>query len=626
MNSFVLRIFFTMLSISLLNLAISSARADTALNSSNWIGPTGAHYWYIDQPGTYYLDVAEQIFSTTANNAIRIACSNVVLDGRGKTITGTGPPASASETGPDVYGVRANAGGASSNVTVKNLNVEKKFYGIILEAVANGAINAVNTSNNNTGIYLWDTDNNTISDNISNNNLNSGIVLDGDNCVNTGNTFSNNTTSSNAQFGIMLWLDCPISTLTGNTGNYNGNSGISLSSGSGDSILAGNTAGYNPNGIHVKSSNNTIGTNTLTYNTNVGLWLESSIGNTISNNVASNNQTAGIWLTTSGTNSLTSNTCDSNTGTGMVLDNGSNSNTLTTNTTNENSNLGMAVQNASNSNTVTGHTANNNSNGIQTTNSTGNEIKSGTFANNQNNGLWVESSSGNTIKDNNVTGSYNAGIFIQSSTNDSISGNTIANNTFWGIFLNSCSNQTIYNNNFSNANGNAGFAGTNTGNVWNVSKTAGQNIVGGPYLGGNFWGKPDGTGFSQITEDSNGDGICDSANTLTSGNVDNLPLHTYAAVTELYVNQEATTPPCGGKTPCYASIQGAIDDAISGATIKVAHGNYNDPFELNSNKSINIEGGWDFSFAAPTSTPTIVKTPVITAGGITFLNLIKIAP
>ena len=62
-------------------------------------------------------------------------------------------------------------------------------------------------------------------------------------------------------------------------------------------------------------------------------------------------------------------------------------------------------------------------------------------------------------------------------------------------------------------------------NVFNTTKTAGPNIVGGPYIGGNFWAKPDGTGFSQTAPDADGDGIADTVYSF-SGNVstDFLPL------------------------------------------------------------------------------------------------------
>jgi hypothetical protein len=49
-----------------------------------------------------------------------------------------------------------------------------------------------------------------------------------------------------------------------------------------------------------------------------------------------------------------------------------------------------------------------------------------------------------------------------------------------------------------------------TGNSYNLKKTEGTNIVCGSYIGGNFWGKPDGSGFSQTANDKDRDGISDS--------------------------------------------------------------------------------------------------------------------
>jgi hypothetical protein len=53
----------------------------------------------------------------------------------------------------------------------------------------------------------------------------------------------------------------------------------------------------------------------------------------------------------------------------------------------------------------------------------------------------------------------------------------------------------------------------------------GQNIVGGPYIGGNAWLHPNGMGFSQTTPESNIDGICNAPFVISAGNVDNYPLH-----------------------------------------------------------------------------------------------------
>jgi hypothetical protein len=65
----------------------------------------------------------------------------------------------------------------------------------------------------------------------------------------------------------------------------------------------------------------------------------------------------------------------------------------------------------------------------------------------------------------------------------------------------------VRNNYFNNTDN--GFFGASTAGLLNYEKTAGRNIVGGPFLGGNFWANPSGTGFSQTHPDADGDGICD---------------------------------------------------------------------------------------------------------------------
>lgn len=98
--------------------------------------------------------------------------------------------------------------------------------------------------------------------------------------------------------------------------------------------------------------------------------------------------------------------------------------------------------------------------------------------------------------------SFDCGIYLNSSTNNILQGNTVSSNGD-GIYLNTSTGNTIYNNYFNNAS-NFLFGGTIYSNTWNTTKTSGTNIVGGPYLGGNFWAKPDDTGFSQTHPDTDG--------------------------------------------------------------------------------------------------------------------------
>ena len=92
-----------------------------------------------------------------------------------------------------------------------------------------------------------------------------------------------------------------------------------------------------------------------------------------------------------------------------------------------------------------------------------------------------------------------------------------------GIVLVSSSQNTITDNEF-NATVDAFLGGTVGPNTWNAPKAAGSNIVGGPFLGGNFWAEPDGTGWSQQVPDTDHDGIGDGPCVLAAGNTDALPL------------------------------------------------------------------------------------------------------
>lgn len=82
---------------------------------------------------------------------------------------------------------------------------------------------------------------------------------------------------------------------------------------------------------------------------------------------------------------------------------------------------------------------------------------------------------------------------------------------------------TNYNNYFNNTV-NVKFGDYEEAYVWNTTLVAGTNIIGGSYIGGNYWAKPDGTGFSQTAIDANGDGIADSAYAISNINIDYLPL------------------------------------------------------------------------------------------------------
>ena len=236
-----------------------------------------------------------------------------------------------------------------------------------------------------------------------------------------------------------------------------------------------NATGLFVRGIYLDTvSHCNISSNDAT-NNYYGIYLFSSTNTTLTNNTASNNE-YGIYLYHSTNNSLSNNTANSNMGDGIVLWSSSD-NTLVSNSASNNTEYGVYLMESTNT-TLTNSTASNNEYGI---------------------------------------------VMSSSSNNNTLTHNTVSNNGD-GIYLYSSSNNIIYNNYFNNTN-NAHDDGFNT---WNTTKQAGANIIGGSWLGGNYWSDYAGS-------DTNGDGLGDteipynSTGNITNGG-DYLPLVSYIDV------------------------------------------------------------------------------------------------
>lgn len=148
-------------------------------------------------------------------------------------------------------------------------------------------------------------------------------------------------------------------------------------------------------------------------------------------------------------------------------------------------------------------------------------------------GIYSRASNNNTFIGNIVqynfggtggTPGNGVGIYFSSSDNNTYSASIVQYNNNYGIYLSSSNNNTIYNNRFNNSNN---FITSSSTNIWNITKTQGTNVAGGPYLGGNFWENPDGTGYSRECTDADSDGICNFPYTIGT-DTDYLPLSMYS--------------------------------------------------------------------------------------------------
>ena len=375
-----------------------------------------------------------------------------------------------------------------------------------------------------------------------------GVTFDGFeiiNAINIGldvsqannNKIRNNTIKYNGYgsswggSGLNLW-NSRNNEIIGNIAEQNNGTGISFSGGS--------------------SKYNTLKNNFIRYNgrAGVGVWDGNNNNTIISNIIHSNRVGINIWnpILRDGYNIVHKNTIYKNEGPGISIGNSSRNN-ISNNDIRDGKSAGIQIGQNSNNNIIDKNIlVNDTSCGIVACHNSGNIITNN-IAEKNSIGIFLGDSSNNIMR-NNAANLNNkpllsgppfrspneslGGIYLWKSNNNVIAKNKVSDNPNYGIFVNSSKNNRIYDNIFNNKNNTKLY--NSIYNKWNISKTKGINIVGGPYIGGNFWAFLNGTGFSQKCKDNNIDGICDSRYIINIQNIDYLPLKDIrppASLTEL---------------------------------------------------------------------------------------------
>ncbi|EKE20234.1 MAG: hypothetical protein ACD_8C00035G0001 [uncultured bacterium] len=150
-------------------------------------------------------------------------------------------------------------------------------------------------------------------------------------------------------------------------------------------------------------------------------------------------------------------------------------------------------------------------------------------------GIYLKSSSFTRIEDSIIDDNAIGGISMLGASDNVIKNSHITDNGSSGFimdpgsYFNTPNMRNVIYNNYIKNNNNI-FTTVHSTSTMNTALIAGTNIIGGPYIGGNFWTNPAETGFSNTCADANSNGICDSVYMPVAGNVDNYPLKVYVPI------------------------------------------------------------------------------------------------
>jgi parallel beta-helix repeat protein len=231
-------------------------------------------------------------------------------------------------------------------------------------------------------------------------------------------------------------------------------------------------------GIKINSNNNSLINNTI-INNSFGISAQSSSNNTLTNNSIRSNIHA-INLVSSSNNIISTNNIQLNDANGIETYDSFNNSIV--NNTFSNNQQGIIMAFSSNNTIKYNVFSENELNGIDLVFDSYNNTISGNDIHSSVGGIFVGNAYNSTITNNTIWNNDN-GTFLWYSSGNIISGNTVKANLDYGIYLGNSSNNSIYNNYFNNTI-NAWDDGFN---IWNTTKTATINIIGGPNLGGNYW-------------------------------------------------------------------------------------------------------------------------------------------
>jgi len=474
------------------------------------------------------MDNVTYTFDGNINNSILVERSNIIIDGNGYTLQGSGLgkafdlsgvnnvtiksiDISARNSGRDAhpnYGIYLYS---SSFNTISGNNITDNYYaGIYLNESSNNNIIGNNITNNYHGIYLQYSPNNII---VGNSIMNSGFFLpfppiqiktSGIKLVFSSDNFLRNNVMADSDFNFGV-LGVALSDFVNDVDVSNSVDGkpvyywvsrrdieVPLDAGYVALVNCTNirienlTLANNMQGILLAyTSYTTIIGNHITNNWNgILIWHSSNYNNLFGNNITAND---GVGISFA--------MCSDNTASGNNI-----ANTLS---------FGIYLNESSNNNII-GNNITNNYHGIYLQYSPNNIIVGNVIANNEH-GTVLYYSSNNSMLGNEIKNNNGGGVGLRDSSNNTITSNNIANNQN-GILLSSSSNNKFHHNNFMDNTQQVDFYDSGYSNVWDDGYPS----------GGNYWNDYTSADVkSGSNQDQSGsDGIGDMAYSIDMSDAD----------------------------------------------------------------------------------------------------------
>ncbi|MFC1691821.1 NosD domain-containing protein, partial [Nanoarchaeota archaeon] len=524
----------------------------------------------ITTSGDYRL--VRNITDSSTNYCINISVNNVDFDCMGNTID--------ADDSAD-YGVYISRGASNtSNITVRDCIIKDwDSYGVYIKNAGNTSLVDLNlTSNPDENLHIVTADNITIT-NIDTDSGTHGIYIDQAETVN----IYHSSLLDNSLYDLYLTAqsddECShtITNVTGTGTNpivffnsnltlahWNDNASEIILCNADDSVINNVTINHGAtenNMILLLRTDNTNISNVVLSNFLYGLYLSTSNNTRLTDSSSTSNARSGIYISDSNYSIVTGSSFNSNTGEGIWLASASNDLVLSNCTT-----IGNALD------------------GINISDSDNAVISNCTSSSNKNSGIVFE-------------------VILNASLTDSY----FNNNTDYGIEFSGLVNSSIYNNYFNNSDNERSF-GDVLLSYWNSSKTSGTNIIGGSYLGGNFWANSSGTAYSQTCANYRNDSICDVSYTLAASNIDYLPLTSNLNVNlNIYDDNDAAGGNQNKTTDLnitfYANYTNStgdipINNGTDGGWCNITFNNTDDYFSMDFNLSSDDLWSYNYSFSS----------------------------